>query len=62
MWKMSLLVMKVGNRYLHMEEMLAGMAVFVVKGRCSELLWYSFTIAATFNNFIKMAIIKRRNI
>ena len=38
MWIMPLLVMKVGNRYLHMEEVLAGMAVFVVKEICSEFL------------------------
>jgi len=28
MWIMSLLVMKVDNWYLHMEEMLVGMAIF----------------------------------
>jgi len=31
--------MKVNKQYLHMEELLVGMAVFVVKGQCSGFLW-----------------------
>jgi hypothetical protein len=33
-----LLVMKVDKRYLHLEEMLVGMAIFVVKRQCSGFL------------------------
>jgi len=35
---MLLLVMKVDKRYLHMEEMLDIMAIFVVKKQCSGFL------------------------
>ena len=59
---MSLLVMKVGNRCLHMEEMLVGMAVFVVKGRYSEFLWYSFTIGATYNNYLRSGVLFRAEV
>ena len=31
--------MKVDKQYLHMKEMLVGMAIFAVKGQCSGLLW-----------------------
>ena len=32
--------MKVDKWYLHMEEMLVDMAIFVVKGQYAGLLWY----------------------
>jgi len=54
--------MKVGNRCLHMEEMLVGMAVFVVKGRYSEFLWYSFTIGATYNNYLRSGVLFRAEV
>jgi hypothetical protein len=59
MWIVLLLIMKVGSRYLHMEEMLVGLAVFVVKGRYSEFLWRSCTIGATFSNCLRSGVLFR---
>lgn len=33
------------------------MAVFVVKGLCSDFLWYSFTREATFNNYLRPGVL-----
>ena len=42
-----------------MEEMLVGLVVFVVKGRYSDFLWYSFTIGATFSNCLRSGVLFR---
>jgi len=41
------------------EDMLVGAAIFAVKGRCSEFLWYTFTIGAPFNNYLRSGVLFR---
>jgi len=33
------------------------MTIFVVKGICSDFLWYSFTIEASFSNYLRPGVL-----
>jgi hypothetical protein len=53
---MSSLVMKVDNRYLHMEEMLVGMASWYGYLSKDEVL-ISYAIEAVFNSYLRSGLI-----
>ena len=44
---------------LYTEEILVGIAIFVVKERRSGFLWYNFTTGAMFNNQLKSGVLFR---